>query len=109
MRYSPSVLGGMAMAAILVGCGSPPEPSQQGGATGGGTNAAGSGTSTSGSSTSGAGGSGNAPACDPPPQGEGHAMGQIAENWSLPDHLGQMIELFGFCGKVIFFEEGSMW
>lgn len=41
--------------------------------------------------------------------GEGYTIGQIAENWSLPDHLGAMFDLMDVCGKVIFYEEGSMW
>jgi hypothetical protein len=41
--------------------------------------------------------------------GEGFTVGDIAENWSLPNHVGAIIKLHDFCGKVIFYEEGSMW
>jgi len=42
-------------------------------------------------------------------QGEGDQVGQIAANWTLEDNLGNMVSLHDFCGKVLFFEEGSMW
>jgi hypothetical protein len=41
--------------------------------------------------------------------GKGFAVGNIARNWALPDRTLQTVELFDFCGKVIFFEEGSQW
>ena len=41
--------------------------------------------------------------------GEGFAVGNVARNWALPDRTLQAVELFDFCGKVIFFEEGSQW
>jgi hypothetical protein len=42
-------------------------------------------------------------------EGQGFALGQVARNWALTDHTGERVELFDFCGKVIFFEEGSQW
>ena len=60
--------------------------------------------------TSGAGGSETSPgsACAEM-VGAGYSIGDIATNWKLPNAVGQMIELYDLCGKVIFFEEGSMW
>jgi hypothetical protein len=41
--------------------------------------------------------------------GEGYAAGQIAEDWSLPDGTGNLVHLYGFCGKVIYYEGGAEW
>ncbi|MFP6686962.1 MAG: hypothetical protein VB934_19730 [Polyangiaceae bacterium] len=90
--------------AMLVGCGSADEPAHF-------DDAGGSGGSSSGEANAvGAGGddAGNKSACQEI-MGEGYAAGDIAANWSLPNALGEMIELHDMCGKVIFYEEGSMW
>ena len=93
--------------AFLMACGSTAEPAliegddAQGGA--------------SSANASEAGGGGAAGVDDEPASacaemmGEGYAVGDIAENWSLPNAVGEMIELHDLCGKVIFYEEGSMW
>ena len=46
--------------------------------------------------------------CDGP-QGQGFAVGEVARNWALQNHAGERVELFDFCGRVIFLEEGSQW
>jgi hypothetical protein len=56
----------------------------------------------------------NAPPADPGGScagsaGESFAAGAIAKNWELKDHLGQPVQLYDHCGKVVFFEEGAQW
>ena len=41
--------------------------------------------------------------------GGSFTVGDIASNWSLENNLGAVVELFHYCGKVIFYEEGSGW
>jgi hypothetical protein len=41
--------------------------------------------------------------------GEGFAVDQIAENWTMTDGDGQPVNLHDYCGKVIFLEIGSEW
>ena len=90
-----------ALAAVaLAGCSSPGPSHETSASTGVVSSSTSTGSTSTGSSSSGG--------CENL-QGEGYAMGQVAENWSLPDHIGAMIALYDFCGKVIFYEEGSMW
>ncbi|HHH28398.1 MAG TPA: hypothetical protein ENK57_08645 [Polyangiaceae bacterium] len=93
----------------LIGCGSsedpaggPGGPSGTGGSSG---TTSGSGAGTGTGTPSGSTGSGN-PSC---PAGEGYALNQISEDWSLPDHLGGMVNLHQFCGKPVYLEISSMW
>jgi hypothetical protein len=115
----PWSLGGMVAALSFgIGCDSTPadtegDSSGTSGSQAAGTSGAGQGGGSSGPTTttgSGASGSGGAQsgACEGL-VGEGWAEGQIAENWSLPDVDGQMVELYDFCGKVVYFEEGAGW
>lgn len=42
-------------------------------------------------------------------QGEGFAVGQISSNWTLLDASGAPVELYDYCGQVIYLESGSEW
>ena len=92
----------------LVGCGSNDDPAGGPGGTGGSTtttSGSGAGTGTGTGTPSGSTGSGN-PSCA---AGEGYALNQITDDWSLPDHLGGMVNLHQFCGKPVYLEISSMW
>jgi hypothetical protein len=100
MRLPVAMFASAVALMAVVGCGSNPGEDASGTSTApdddGGT------TTTTGTNT------------DPPAAcgtivGEGYTVGQVAENWSLPSNLGAMVELMGYCGKVIFYEEGSIW
>ena len=41
--------------------------------------------------------------------GEGYAVGQIAQNWTSLDGAGNQVQLYDYCGKVIFYENGAEW
>ena len=41
--------------------------------------------------------------------GTGFRVGEVAQNWALQTDAGTRAELYDFCGKVVFFEEGSQW
>ena len=115
----------VAALALLAGCsGEDPNGSEGGGGddttststssgngstTGSGMTTTGSGETTttgSGETTSGTTSGGSACA---DLMGEGFTVGDIAEDWELPNEAAQMIALYDSCGKVIFYEEGSMW
>lgn len=42
-------------------------------------------------------------------KGEGYAVGQIAENWTLKDRNGANVNLHDYCGQVIYIEDGAEW
>ena len=88
--------------AMLVACGSAEQPTHV-------DEAGGSGGSSSGDGHAAGGEDDGKPSACQEIMGEGYAVGDIAANWSLPNALGEMIELHDMCGKVIFYEEGSMW
>ena len=92
----------LAMSLAAMGCGPGGEPEDAlPDTTGGGSTGSVGGTS--------GGGAPNVPSQCDANAGEGDSVGDIAATWSLLDHLGQMVSLYDLCGKVIYFEEGSMW
>jgi hypothetical protein len=94
--------------ALVTACGSSDEPQLFDTAADASTTTS-AGASTAGGGADGAGGDdGGSSACGEI-KGEGFALGDVAENWTLPNALGQMIALHNMCGKVIFYEEGSLW
>ncbi len=42
-------------------------------------------------------------------EGEGFAVGQIAEDWTLMDASGSPVALHDYCGQVIYLELGAEW
>lgn len=69
----------------------------------------GSGAAATSSTTSGDGGGGLTMTECQGLVGEGYAVGQIAENWSLLDGSGAPVSLHDYCGQVIYFEDGAEW
>ena len=65
-------------------------------------------SSSPGTMTGPGGSSGVADGCDGL-VGEGFAVGDIAENWTLQDGNGNDVNLHDYCGKVVFLEIGSEW
>lgn len=41
--------------------------------------------------------------------GEGFAVGQIAQDWTLMDASGSPVQLHDYCGQVIYLELGAEW
>ena len=85
-------------ASLLVACSSSEPP----GVSDVNTTSAGPTTASNSSSTTGAG------SCDPA-NGESFALGDIASDWTLPNELGEMVSLYAGCGKVVYYEVGSIW
>ena len=82
-----------------------------GGATsgGGGATSGGGGATSGGGGSPGGGGSGGQSSACANLKGEGHAVNQIAENWTLKDRNGADVSLYDYCGNVIFIEDGAEW
>jgi len=119
MRWEWALAFGIsALGAGSSGCGSSESTAGNvDGGSGSGANGA-TGGAAAGTGGSGVGGAsatdtgtdtGSSAACAAGLQVDGHAIGDIAENWSLPNNLLQMVQLHDFCGKVVFYEEGSQW
>jgi hypothetical protein len=95
----------------LSGCSS--DPASSSGGDGGNTGSTGNGAGGTNGTTSGTGAGGTTTGTGPSAcdniAGEGYTLGQINEDWTLPDHLGGMVNLHQFCGKPTYMEISSMW